>query len=541
LNLKVVSHLAKILALSSVRQKRAKGSVPKGLAKSPITNILFLVVGFPVVAFLTYSFSGAFLKNVVLDAFFLQFSIFLPSFMAFATMMYGVVFEFSQSTHVSSTNVINWLPIRAIDYVLASAVCMAYFMAPGFTLFFGATLGIALSVNMLNIWMFSLVFGILGMFSGAFILEVIRALMNRVSASFYKRGGRSTVAVRMLGSIALMVVFVLIFNVNVLLIILQYFVGGVGNAWFIPVLWPSLAIMSYLAADAVQTIVYAALSVGFTLAILWASVKVRAKYWVPIPVSIKLASSKSYTPKKGILGRLGFTLAETALIRKDLRGLARRKEMIGWIAAPIAIGVISVITAQSSWATATTTIDKLAFFTGPFLGIVLLAFYLALTGVGQEGGAFINLLAAPLKEKEIVKAKLVVALLPATCALIVLLAFIQVMVQPRLEAIIAITVGLGAVVLESTLVGLAVGSRFPDFTEVPKARFVTQKGTLCGMATLGVSLVTTLLPLLIYTFISTSLSLTAATFLTAIIAFVICYVGYRATANGIQELINQAH
>jgi len=224
-----------------------------------------------------------------------------------------------------------------------------------------------------------------------------------------------------------------------------------------------------------------------------------------------------------------------------LRGLTRRKEMIGWIAAPIAIGVISVITAQSSWATATTTIDKLAFFTGPFLGIVLLAFYLALTGVGQEGGAFINLLAAPLKEKEIVKAKLVVALLPATCALIVLLAFIQVMVQPRLEAIIAITVGLGAVVLESTLVGLAVGSRFPDFTEVPKARFVTQKGTLCGMATLGVSLVTTLLPLLIYTFISTSLSLTAATFLTAIIAFVICYVGYRATANGIQELINQAH
>ena len=79
------------------------------------------------------------------------------------------------------------------------------------------------------------------------------------------------------------------------------------------------------------------------------SIKLRQKYWVPAPFSINLKPSKPYTPKRGLLGSLGFTSAEAALIRKDLRGLTRRKEMIVWIAVPLALSLISLFSFQSSW------------------------------------------------------------------------------------------------------------------------------------------------------------------------------------------------
>jgi len=337
-----------------------------------------------------------------------------------------------------------------------------------------------------------------------------------------------------------MVAFILVSNANFLFAILQQFMGGIGNAWFIPMLWSSLAVMSYLTAEHLQVLVYTASNIGFAIVLLWASVKLREKYWVPAPFSIKLKPSKSYTPKRGFLGSLGFTAAEAALIRKDLRGLTRRKEMIVWIAVPLALSLISLFSFQSSWETATTTIDKLALFWGPLMGVFMLAFYMALTGVGQEGSAFLNLLVIPLKEKEIIRSKLATALSPSFCALVVVTAFIQVMAQLRLEALIAITVTLFAVLFECAFVGLAVGSRFPDFTEVPRARFIDQKGVWLGMLIIAACVGVTFLPPFLYSYrILGYFPLLVAPVLSAIAWILICYASYRATLNSLQKLTHQ--
>jgi hypothetical protein len=540
LNFKVVLHLAKILSLSSVRAKRAKGSVPTGFAKSPKINILMFLIGFPVVAFFANNFAGVFLKDLDLSLFFLQIAIFLPSLMAFASVMYGLLFEFSQSSSVGSADIINWLPIKAIEFVFASVLSMIYFLVPLLAVVFGATFGISLVVNMVDVGLLSLVFGVLGMFLGAFLIEIIRAITNRVSASFYKRSGRTTVAIRMFVFLIFMVAFILVSNANFLFAILQQFMGGIGNAWFIPMLWPSLVVMSYLTAEYLQVLVYTASNIGFAIVLLWASVKLREKYWVPAPFSIKLKPSKSYTPKRGFLGSLGFTAAEAALIRKDLRGLTRRKEMIVWIAVPLALSLISIFSFQSSWETAITAIDKLALFWGPLMGVFMLAFYMALTGVGQEGSAFLNLLVIPLKEKEIIRSKLATALSPSFCALVAVTAFIQVMVQLRLEALIAIIVTLFAVLFECAFVGLAVGSRFPDFTEVPRARFIDQKGVWLGMLIIAACVGVTFLPPFLYTYrILGYFPLLAAPVLSAIACILICYASYRATLNSLQKLTHQ--
>jgi hypothetical protein len=536
LNLKLILHLSKILALASVRARRTKGSVPTGFAKSPRTNLFVGAILFPVAAIAAFYFVQIFLRDTSSAAFFLQISVFLPSLMALVAVMYGLLFEFSQSSAVGSSDIINWLPLKPTEFVLASVLSMFYFMSPIIALVFGATFGLSLSVNMLDVGLFSLVLGVLGMFLGAFILEIIRAITNRVSATFYKRSGRTTVAVRMIFIIIFLVAFILISNINFLFTILQLFMGGIANAWFIPILWPSLALMSYSTAEILQLVIYVTLSVALAIVFLWASVRLRIRYWVPEPFAIKLQPSKSYMPRRGFLGRLGFTAAEAALVRKDFRGLTRRKEMIVWVAMPLAISLISVFSYNPGIASQT-TFDQLTFFWGPLIGVYLFAFYLALTSIGQEGSAFVNLMIVPLREKEVVKAKLATALFPSGFAMAVVTIFIQILVQLRLEALIAIAVALFVVLFECSFVGLALGSRYPDFTEVPRARFVTQKGVWFGMLLIAVCVGVTILPLFVYNFhIFRFFPLFIAPILSAIVGFVVCYASYQSAISSLQKL-----
>jgi hypothetical protein len=537
LNFKLILHMAKILALSSVRARRAGGSVPKGFAKSPKINIIFFLIAFPVAAFFVNNFIGQFLTDVSISPFFFQIAIFLPSFMTLASVMYGLLFEFSQSSSVGSSDIINWLPIRALEFVLASVLSMIYFLAPLLGLFFGAFFGLSIYVNMLSSGLISIVFGVLGMFLGAFLIEIIRAVTNRVTASFYKRSGRTAVAVRMIVSILVMVTFILVTNANFLFTILQQFMGGIGNAWFIPVLWPSLAVMNYLSAEILQVLLYTVASLGVAVAFLWASVKLRQKYWVPAPFSITLKPSKPYTPKRGLLGSLGFTSAEAALIRKDLRGLTRRKELIVWIAVPFALGLISLFSSPSSWETSAATLEKLTVFWGPLMGVFMFAFYMALIGIGQEGSAFLNLQVIPLNEKEVAKSKLALALIPSVCALVALTAVIQLMLSLRPEALITIAVTLFAGLLECIFVGLAIGSQFPDFTEVPRARFVEQKGVWLGMLIVAVCIGVTFIPPFLYNFhILGNFPILLAPVLSATACTLICYASYKAALSSLRNL-----
>ncbi len=188
------------------------------------------LAAFLVAAFLAINFAGAVvLEDLNASMFMLQISIFLPSLMTLAAIMYGMLFEFSQSSSVGSSDVINWLPIHAVEFVLASVISMFYFLAPLLGIVFGATFGLSLSTSMLDVGLFSLGVSTLGLFLGAFILEIIRAITNRVSSTVYKRSGRTAVVVRMVVFIIMFVVFMLISNVNFLFSILDQFMGGIQS------------------------------------------------------------------------------------------------------------------------------------------------------------------------------------------------------------------------------------------------------------------------------------------------------------------------
>jgi hypothetical protein len=393
---------------------------------------------------------------------------------------------------------------------------------------------------MLNVGLFSLAVSILGLFLGSFILEIIRAITNRVSSSVYKRTGRTAIFIRMTIFITIFIVFMLVSNVNFLFSILEQFMGGIESAWFIPILWPSLMISNYLSANTLQLIFYGSLSFSFTILLLCISVKLREKYWVPTPFAMKLVSSGHYTPKQGFLGRLGFTTAEAALVKKDFRSLTRRKEMLVWIAVPLGISIISFFSIQNSLSTATTTIDRLMIFSGPLMGLFLFSFYVSLTGIGQEGSAFLNLQTVPIKDREIVKAKLAIPLVSSGLIMLIVVSLIQIIVQTRFEVLLAISVALFAIIFECCFVGLAVGSRFPDFSEVPRARFIDQKGVWLGFLIIAACLGVTLMPLFLYSLeLLWSFSILIIPIPIIITGIVICYVAYEMTINNIHKLISE--
>jgi len=539
-NLNISLKIAKILALSSVRARRTQGRNPKGFYKSPIRNLVASGIVLPAITLFTYLAltRGNFTQDGISLAL-SQFLIFLPSFSALLMILNSLMFEFFQSTYAASTAVISWLPVAPTDYVLGSSISTLYFASPMFAIIYGATLGAALAAGMLAAWLFSCVLSIFGAFTGGFAMEILRALLNRASADLYKRNGTGTMVVRLLLTVLIIGAFSLTFNYNILLKIVGWFAVSVNNAWFLPPLWPSMAIISLLQTNINSTAMYTTLSFALTLAFFWAGAKARGRYWVPVPVTVKMAPMKTYEPRRGVLGLIGLKPAEMAIVRKDFRALIRRREMVTILAVPFIMGLMSFVSfnVKNLWDPSVSTFGKLTFFMQPGMGLTILAFYVGLVSFGQEGNAFINLKKAPLDARSVIRAKMVTALSPSLAILAGLLAIVGLVIRPSWEVMASVSVIGFVTLLEASLLGIVFGTRYPDFTEIPRARFIAKQGAFLGMMTMMVAVMVTITPFLVNQFVLRAvLGLPVATCLTLAMAGAISFLCYRSASASAEKL-----
>jgi len=540
LNLRTVLRLTKVIALSSTRGRRTMDQTPRGFAKSPVLNLLLSVAIFPVACLLTFSFVGG--RGVdapFLSLLYTQATIFLPSFMAFLSMMYSLMFEFSQSSSAASTDMVNWLPITVGEFVLGSSLTTLYFVSPIASAIFGVSLGVALLTGMLGLWSFSVLLGLLGCFLGAFSLEAGRALLSRTSTVLSRRGGQSVLIIRLLVSVLLFAAFSIVFNTVILMRVVGWFALSVSGAWMVPFLWPSLAIVSFVQGEGSWALAYSLLSLALTSAFFWLGVVLRERYWAPSPVSVRLPPAKRGARGRGLLGGLGFSAPEAALIRKDLRSLVRRREMVGFLALPAMQVLVALINSGPGvlWDPASSFGDKLGFLVQVGGGVLVFAFYTALFGIGQEGPAFCNLQMAPLDASKVARAKAAAALIPSMVGFAVVMALFVVFVRREWEIVVAVAAAGASVLVEASLLGVAVGSRFPDFREVPRARYVTLEGTVLGFIAVGLASLVTVAPIYLGDVVlSGVLSLPAATAVSVAIASVVSYLGYRGAVSGIEGL-----
>ena len=415
----------------------------------------------------------------------------IPSAIMFMAILFGVLYEVSQPIQSMNTDLVNWLPITPKEYVAGSTISEAYLYSFILCLLLGVVLGPSLALGMGWTWLAAATLSILALFIGAFVVEILDATTNRISSSFYKKSGRSAIVFRLIATVILFVFIQLLFSGYLIDYLLQSIIQAALFAWFVPVVWPSLAVLAASQTNIINFLLFSGLSVVFGATLFAVAAQFRARFWVPVPVSINL-STGAYRPTKSRLPLVGAT--ESALIQKDLRSLTRRREMARFLAIPFVLAIsmgISILPLGSG--STHQTPDFLlvaglyAFLVAIFVGA------LSMTSIGQEGYAVWNIYAAPIKPSQIFRAKILFAAALGLAFGIALLTIFAVLIS-TVAANYGVLFLIGVlVVLEASTLGVFYAARFPDFREMVRSRYVGVWGSLLGMLTaLGASVLTIL-------------------------------------------------
>ncbi len=457
-------------------------------------------------------------------------------------VLYGILFIIGESSQYASSEMVNYMPVTTTEYVLGSSLSTIFMYLFILTAAFALSLALAIPFGLYPVWGAAALLSVFFMVVGGFIAEIIRALVNRVSSTFSKRGGRSALVTRGILVIVVLVISQLFFNPNLLFRALQWFAPQIQALWFVPLIWPSLVVAFLAVGNIWGAALYALLTVCFGLALMGLGVFLRSRYWAPLPVSVKLGSGKAGTyGGRGLLGRLGMSQQEAALVRKDLHSLFRRKEMIRFLAIPIVIMVPILLTFSVEPASAEERLSTMSALAGTCLmGSGMFGLFISIVSMGQEGPALWNLYSSPLAAKSLFRAKFLapflVSLLPAfALPLVVSLIF-------GFTSMWSIALLSSSLILctLAVFIGSYLAPKYMDLEEKPRNAYIRGTGMMIGFALLAMCGLTVMLPFIFYVFwkeiaLSYGITSTIAVLMSAAvgIAFVLLFyrLAYRAMEN----------
>lgn len=419
----------------------------------------------------------------------------LPALLPPFIFVAAVLFELNVSSKFASSDVINWLPVSQTDYVSASVLSVSYAYSFVIALGLGITFPLAAREGLLPAWVASALLCFVALFAIGALIEIMRAAINRVTSATYGRARRGTILIRIVVVIVVIVTVDLGFNPLVLSKLIGTFSGVASSAYFVPFFWSSIAIGGVIEGQLLTSAAFSGLTVLFALLLLMVAVKVRARYWSPLPVTIEVTESE-YAPRAGFLQSLGFSAVQAAIVRKDLKGFTRRRELLAYLALPAVFVAVTVIPQMSSGGGAP---PLLSFW---FLGGIA-TIMVAATSVGQEGKAILNIYASPVSAPSFLKAKLFVASLFGAGTMLAMLAVSAALAPPSTFELAASLLVSIVIVVESVFLGLGIATRHPDLQDRPRPRFVQPLWLLVGIL-LGVILTfATAFPLVLWPAFST--------------------------------------
>ena len=424
--------------------------------------------------------------------------VFVPALVPSVVLVAGVLFELSASSKFASSDAINWLPVTQAEYVVASTLSIAYTYSVVPSLVMGLTLYPAASLGYGPTWVEMLALSCVSLLYGGAIVEILRAAINKVSTAVMSRARRGALVLRLAGTIGVILVVELVFNFVFLLDLVGSFTSTLGRMAFLPVLWASAAVYASEAGQMAQNLVFSAGTVAFAAAMLWVAVKVRSRYWSPSssPASVTL---RGYTPGVGVplgLSLFGLDEAEATIVRKDFKGLTRRRELLQYFAIPFVLAIVFVFeifyspggAPQSSQAAAANA-QLPTWFVGGLFGLMVSSI-----GFGTEGRSWSLLYSLPVTAKQVLRAKLFTSMSLAMAATFGIFLLVAVVSRPP-PLVAAKDIALAvAITAEEVCLGTAFGARYPDFQERPRPRFMDPFGIIYMMIAGMTLLIVTALP-----------------------------------------------
>jgi hypothetical protein len=493
--------LSLILALSSAffksysRSSNRNSSVASFLKPKIMLAIDIALFVFP--AILSQYISSVIPADieVALAPLVIQAMISLPLLLTSAVIVSGLMFELGQGSAISSSEAVNWWPVTPREYVAASSLSTSTLYSAFLAVSAGVMLPLSIKFDLFYAWPLTTLLCLLGLFLGAFIVEFLKAIVNRVSAVAYKKSGRVTLALRLIVLVFIFAVFQLAFQPYALAWFFGSIAAGVETIWMMPFVWSSAAVVNLIRYEIVQSSLFALLSLLFTIALYEISCQLRGKFWSPVPISISIAESKEYIPKGSTGNRFGFNSLASLLALKEFRALTRRKDLARFIAIPIMITVSLLAPILASPG------EMSGRGPGFFLAVMIpfiVPLMFATISIGQEGASITHLLCLPVKPNDLIKGKLAPAWLVTSAITFPLIALMEILVPIGLTNVLATgIVSLMAIAING-FIGLGVGARWPDFTIGARARFVSLKGFLVGFILSGLATLAVYAPVAAY-------------------------------------------
>ena len=489
-----------VVTLSSALFKsyfRASRNPSVSFFSRPVVMLVIDVLAFVIPAVLVQSFIGALPADLeaLAGSLVVQAMISLPLLMTSAVIVSGLMFELGQGSAVSSSEAVNWWPVSPREYVAASSLATSSLYSAFLALAAGFTLPLAFRFGLVSLWPVTMLLSVLSLLLGAFIVEFLKAIMNRVSSVAYKKSGRLILAVRLFALILLFSIIQIAFQPYFLYWFFGKIVAGIEVVWVIPFVWPSAALLSLFGSDLARTVLYGVLSFMFTFALYEIASRLRRRYWSPVPISISIDETGEYVPRAPVGIGFGFSPLASLLALKEFRALTRRKDLARFLAIPVVIAISLLAPTVAS--PGDMSGRGAGFFLVAFIPLII-PLMLATICIGQEGASIMNLLSLPVKPNDLIKGKLVPSWLISGFATLGVIAVLEILAPLGLSNVLATLIISAMAIMINSFIGLGVGARWPDYMVGSRSRFVTLKGFFIGFALSGLATLIVFAPLGLY-------------------------------------------
>ena len=302
--------------------------------------------------------------------------------------------------------------------------------------------------------------------------EIFRVLQVRLTGAVYKTSGKAAIWVRFFGSILLFIAFYAVYffftsGTNFLAII-EALASGQKTVWFIPYLWLGMTLFYFMNGQIVETVVFSLGSVAFLSALFAVAVKLNSRFGLYEPPAIRI-SIGAYAPRPSMWGRLGFSLSEAAIMRKDFNAFTRRRELMYFFVLPIVITIMYLIPL-----TGTPYFQALSIFSALILLVpgALMALMLGSMIVGQEGAPVWHLYSSPVTAESLVKCKYAFVVI-FSCAVTLACSTVGILIiRPSLRTIFAALIESIFLIVSLSAVSLRAGIKGASFVEIPRPRMI---------------------------------------------------------------------
>jgi hypothetical protein len=383
------------------------------------------------------------------------------------------------------------------------------------------------------------------------ITETLRVLQVRFTGAVYKSSGRAAIWVRFVTYILIIAIFYIIY-----FYITSGFSSFITNltaaqnaAWYVPFAWLAL-MLSYITKGLfLQGFLFLALSAVLIAGLYYLAVELNKRFGLYEPPAITVQKSGIYEPKTGLLGKLGFSTVEAALIRKDLRAFTRRRELLSVYILPIIVIIVALFDSAGITSGGTSANQASPVFFGLvfILPACAMAMLLGEILIGEEGQVVWRIYASPISPKNLVKSKYFFTVLFSIIILIVSGILGIVFLHPSLRKTIVVMVETFFTVLAVASVSLQVGFKGADFTQTRRARMIRQEWSLIGFIVCAIAGVAVLAPVLVQYGLSLLAGTSASSFdlaigvvISAAISVAISAVFYKINIGAAQDLLRKA-